>query len=98
MVFILYCLRNNLHDSVITSNMTNELLCVYYDCSGLDFNLKRPVIDIQGPITTTRNNKVGKIESYFSNYKLTFEVIVDVTLTSVSDLSITGLKKRYISH
>ena len=69
--------------------MTNEVLCVYYDCSGFDFHLDRPVIDIQGPVAISKNNKVGKIENFFQNYKLSFEIKLD-SLTSQSDLSITG--------
>ena len=79
------------------SNMTNEVLCVYYDCSGFDFHLDRSVLDIQGPVTISRNNKVGKIENYFQNYKLSFEIKFD-SLDASSDLSILGLKKKYCSN
>ena len=63
--------------------MTNELLCVYYDCSGFDFTIEEPKMKIDGPIEISERNNVGKINKYFQNYEFSFEVNVEVNLTSI---------------
>ena len=75
--------------------MTNELLCVYYDCSGFDFAIEEPKMEIDGPIEISELNNVGKINNYFQNYEFSFEVNVEVNLTNYWRQSILGSLQKH---
>lgn len=84
-----------LSDNLSMSNMTNEILCTYYDCSGFDLrnddskiSIDDSKINIDGPISLSKNNKVGEIDEYFNNYEFSFEVKAN-QLTTQWDISIT---------
>ena len=71
--------------------MTNEILCVYYDCSGFDFDKSELIIDIGGPINIVRYNKVGKIDDYFDNYEFSYKIKINkLVLNANADRSLIG--------
>lgn len=79
-------MTEQLSENLSVSNLTNEILCNYYDCSG--FKPKHDVeIIIDGPISISENNKVGEINGYFDNYQFSFVVKAN-QLTAITDLSI----------
>jgi len=88
-------MTEQLSDDLSMSNLTNEILCTYYDCSGFDsrndvskIKIEDPKIKIDGPISMKENNSVGKINDYFVNYEFSFEVKAN-QLTAIGDLSIS---------
>ena len=56
--------------------MTNEILCVYYDCSGFDFPGDVPQLQFEksGPFASSLNNKIGYIQTYQKNFEFSMEV------------------------
>jgi len=83
-------MTEQLSENWSVSNLTNEILCNYYDCSGFNSKIKidNSEINIDGPISISKNNRVGEIDEYFKNYEFSFEVKAN-ELTTQTDLSIT---------
>ena len=79
--------------SIIKSNCPHGCPCEHYDCN----ETEQPDFEIDGVIEIRHNQLVGKIDDYFNNYEISFEVIVNNGFNSASDLSITGIFSIFIS-